>query len=163
MPDVTASHIIDPPSGLSHRGRCRIFRLSSVSGTLSKDFTLTGCWPYFGSPKPQSSDVSQRQGVPVFFKYPTTPAPCWFSDHYSIVRNTLPYFAATSLHLQNLHTLTCWKRTRLRLNVNLLYIWCYIAALWIPFISSEIRHEQAHGHTRILSMPPPSGSTALLS
>ena len=33
----------------------------------------------------------------------------------------------------------------------------------IPFISSKTRQEQAHGHIRILSMPPPSESTTLLS
>ena len=48
MPAVTASHIIDssnptPQPRLSHRGRCRIFRLSSVSGTLSKRFYINRC------------------------------------------------------------------------------------------------------------------------
>jgi hypothetical protein len=162
MPDVTASHIIDfsppPPDCLIEVVAVFSDCLLSL-GLWAKDFTSTGCRPYFGCPKPQSSDVSFL----VFFKYPTTPAPCWFSDPYSTIRNTLPYFAATSSQLPTLHTLTCWKRTRLLLNVSLLYRWRYIAALWIPFISSETRHELAHGHTRILSMPPPSGSTTLLS
>jgi hypothetical protein len=80
MPDVTASHIIDsPPPRLSHRGRCHVSPVASVSVTLSKRFyinrllallRLADARTIFTNPltsqQLKQRYVSSRKAVPVF-------------------------------------------------------------------------------------------------
>ena len=117
MPDVTASHIIDssasphptpPHPRLSHRGRCRIFRLSFVSQTLSKRFYINRLLALIRVSKAPKQRCLLETGCPgIFLSILQHQHPAGSRVLIHLIGTPYHISRPTSFHLPTLHTLTC--------------------------------------------------------